>query len=680
MTTPLSSFVLDAPTNGHSLDSNGRAKLKVLPETVVDAPPAQLAKLTAKVPGLLYQFRLTADGKATFPFASPWVKDVLGLDPAALALDAGAIFAAVHPDDFPALQLSLAQSAQTLQQWVWEGRLITPSGQQIFVEGRSNPERLPDGSTLWSGLLADVTSRKQAEPKNKEMAWSASAQKARGYLYTDGALNEIASLPSRTRTAEKPLLVQGQPLGVLGVQTDEPLSEDEQTLLDAIALQVAQALERARLAEQTQENLIKQERLSTQLETVAEVSAAASTLLERDILLQEVSNLTKSRFGLYHAQVYLMDEVSETLQLVAGAGEVGKQMVEEKRIIPLALETSIVARAARTRQPVVINDTRQSIAFLPHRLLPNTRSEMAVPLMAGDHVLGVFDVQADQPDRFGVEDIRIQTTLAAQISIALQNANLFAEQTATLTRLQEIDQLKSSFLANMSHELRTPLNSILGFTDVILEGLDGPITAPMENDLKVVQKNGQHLLGLINDILDMAKIEAGRMTINPEKFDLREMIDEVMEITGSLAQARKLSLMHTLAPNVNLMLDADHVRVRQVLINLVGNSIKFTEQGGVTISAEPRGDKMFICVADTGIGIPPEKLESVFEAFSQVDTSTTRKAGGTGLGLPISRRLIELHGGRLWAESTGVPGEGSRFMIELPIEFNRNLLPEIEVV
>lgn len=680
MTTPLSSFVMNAPTNGHSLDSNGHAKLKVLPETVLDTHPAQLAKLTANVPGMLYQFRLTADGKATFPFVNQWVKDALGLDPAALALDAGGIFAAVHPDDFPALQVSIAQSAQTLQQWMWEGRLVAPDGRLIFVEGRSSPERLPDGSTLWSGLLADVTVRKQAEAKNWETSRSSPAQKTRGYLYTNGALNEVAGPQPHGQATEKPLLIQGQAIGVLGVQADAPLSEDEQTLLDAIALQVAQALERARLAEQTHENLVKQERLSTQLETVAEVSAAASTLLERDTLLQEVSNLTKSRFSLYHAQVYLMDDVSETLQLVAGAGEVGKQMVDEKRIIPLALESSIVARAARTRQAVVINDTHHSPTFLPHRLLPNTRAELAMPLMAGDHVLGVFDVQADQPERFGEEDIRIQATLAAQISIALQNANLFAEQTATLTRLQEIDQLKSSFLANMSHELRTPLNSILGFTDVILEGLDGPITAPMENDLKVVQKNGQHLLGLINDILDMAKIEAGRMTINPEKFDLHEMIDEVMEITGSLAQARKLSLMHTLAPNTSLILDADHVRVRQVLINLVGNSIKFTEQGGVTLSAEPRGDKMIICVADTGIGIPPEKLESVFEAFSQVDNSTTRKAGGTGLGLPISRRLIELHGGRLWAESTGVPGSGTRFFIELPIEFNRNLLPEIEVV
>lgn len=679
MTTPLPSFLMNAPTNGHT-HGNGHAKLSASPETMRADSFAHLAKLTANVPGLVYQFRLTADGKASFPFVNQWVKENLNLEPAALSVDAGPFFAAVHPEDIADLQNAVAQSAQSLTQFILGWRFIAPDGRIIFVEGRSTPERLPDGSTQWSGLLQDVTARKQAELKNWAVAHDLSQSKSRGYLYADGTLSPVEHAKLSTQAVEEPLKVQGVTIGTLGVQTNEPLSADEQTLLETIALQVAQALERARLAEQTQENLLKQERLSTQLETVAQVSAAASTLLERDHLLQEVSNLTKSRFGLYHAHVYLFDEVSETLQLVAGAGEVGKQMVEEKRLIPVALETSIVARAARTRQVVVINDTRQSATFLSHRLLPNTRSELAVPLLAGERVLGVFDVQSDQPDRFGEEDIRIQTTLAAQIAIALQNANLFAEQTATLNRLQEIDQLKSSFLANMSHELRTPLNSILGFTDVILEGLDGPITAPMENDLKVVQKNGQHLLGLINDILDMAKIEAGRMTINPEKFDLREMVDEVMEITGSLAQARKLSLMHTLAPDVELMVDADHVRVRQVLINLVGNSIKFTEQGGVTISAERRGDNMLICVADTGIGIPADRLENVFEAFSQVDNSTTRKAGGTGLGLPISRRLIELHGGRLWAESTGLPGDGARFFVELPIEFNRNLLPEIETI
>jgi PAS domain S-box-containing protein len=408
-----------------------------------------------------------------------------------------------------------------------------------------------------------------------------------------------------------------------------------------------------------------------ELATVAQVSTVASTLLERQQLLNEVVHLTQQRFGLYHANIYLFDDVGQTLNLHAASGRVGQQMVDEGRSIPLLLEHSIVARAARERQAVVVNDVRAWQSFLPHPLLPNTRAEMAVPMLVGDRLLGVFDVQAEQAGRFSDEDVRIHNTLSAQVAVALQNAMLYAEQTATVARLKELDQLKSSFLANMSHELRTPLNSILGFTDVILEGLDGPLTGQMENDLKVVQKNGQHLLKLINDILDMAKIEAGRMTISPEPLQIADVVEEVVETTAPLAREKKLLLNIDLDAVSDLIVEADRMRLRQVLLNLVGNAIKFTERGSVTVTAENLGEHVLLCVKDTGIGIPSELVESVFEAFSQVDTSTTRKAGGTGLGLPISRHLIELHGGRLWAESSGIGGEGARFFVELPIHVQR---------
>ncbi|MCS6909010.1 MAG: GAF domain-containing protein [Anaerolineales bacterium] len=487
-----------------------------------------------------------------------------------------------------------------------------------------------------------------------------------------------AALPGAGAVVLMTLMLGGKWVGMLASAWRQPqtFSERDVRRFRTVAAQVAVAVNNRLLFEKTQENLARQERLSTELETVAQVSTAASTLLERDRLLQQVVDLTCERFGLYHAQIFLSDDVSGTLQLAAGAGEVGRQLVAECRPIPVLLENSSVARAARTRQPVLVNDTQALPGFRPYPLLPRTRSELAVPLIAGERVLGVLDVLSDQPDHFTQEDIRIKSTLAAQVAIALQNANLYAEQTATVARLRELDQLKSSFLANMSHELRTPLNSILGFTDVILEGLDGPLTDRMENDLKIVQKNGQHLLGLINDILDMAKIEAGRMTITPERFDLGQVINEVLEITLPLAREKRLYLRSEIDSSSDLDVDADHMRVRQVLLNLVGNAIKFTEHGGVCLraervrrSGEDGGDLLHICVADTGIGIPPDKLEMIFEAFSQVDTSTTRKVGGTGLGLAISRHLIELHGGRLWAESSGIPGEGASFHIELPVKF-----------
>jgi signal transduction histidine kinase len=290
-------------------------------------------------------------------------------------------------------------------------------------------------------------------------------------------------------------------------------------------------------------------------------------------------------------------------------------------------------------------------------------------MIVGEQVLGVFDVQADKVDYFSEEDVNIYITLAAQVAVALQNARLYVEQASTLTQLRELDKLKSSFLANMSHELRTPLNSILGFTDVIIEGLDGPLTEHMDNDLRLIQKNGQHLLHLINDVLDMAKIEAGRMNLSPETFKAFEVMEEVTNITSTLASEKNLALFIEETSDQDLEIYADRTRLRQVMINLVNNAIKFTEAGKISLKVVSMpGARVLITVKDTGIGIDPDKLDAIFLEFTQVDSSSTRKAGGTGLGLPISRRLVEMHGGRLWAESTGVPGEGSTFFVELPVE------------
>jgi len=261
------------------------------------------------------------------------------------------------------------------------------------------------------------------------------------------------------------------------------------------------------------------------------------------------------------------------------------------------------------------------------------------------------------------------STIAAQASIHLETLRLTEELKKRARELKELDRLKSAFLANMSHELRTPLNSVLGFTDVILEGLDGPLTDFMNNDLRLIQKNGQHLLHLINDVLDMAKIESGRMNLHPETFKVHSVLDEVVSITSTLASEKNLALFIDEASDQDIEIYADNTRLRQVMINLVNNSIKFTDQGRITICTKAmEGGRVLITVKDTGIGIPPDKLDAVFQEFTQVDTSTTRKVGGTGLGLPISRRLVEMHGGRLWAESTGIEGEGATFHVEMPVE------------
>ncbi|RPJ26196.1 MAG: GAF domain-containing protein, partial [Chloroflexi bacterium] len=408
---------------------------------------------------------------------------------------------------------------------------------------------------------------------------------------------------------------------------------------------------------------------ATELATVAQVSTTTSTMLDPDQLLQTVVDLTKERFGLYHAHIYIADETWNTLLLAAGAGEIGRKLVAEQHAIPISLEDSLVARAARERKAVIVNDVNREPGFLPNPLLPETCAEMAVPMTVGDKLLGVFDVQSNSTTGFSDEDANIYITLATQVGVALQNARLYVEQAALVTQLRELDRLKSSFLANMSHELRTPLNSILGFADVIIEELDGPLTENMSNDLRLIQKNGQHLLHLINDVLDMAKIEAGRMNLNPERFKAFEVLEEVTSITSTLASEKNLALFIDEDSDQDVKIFADRTRLRQVMINLVNNAIKFTENGKISIKVAPmEGARILVTVKDTGIGIAPDKLEAVFQEFTQVDSSSTRKAGGTGLGLPISRRLVEMHGGRLWAESTGNPGEGSTFFVELPVE------------
>jgi signal transduction histidine kinase len=488
-------------------------------------------------------------------------------------------------------------------------------------------------------------------------------ESASGFVYDRNQVKLLDGqiLGDSTGALKRSLMVRDQAIGELEVGGDTHTEADTE-LIAAVANQLSTYIENLRLFEQNEER-------AHEMETVAELSATTSTLLDPDRLLQTIVDLTKERFGVYHAHIYLANESRQTLVLAAGAGEVGRELVAQKHAIAVDAEKSLVARSARERQAVIVNDVRADPAFLPNPLLPDTGSEMAVPLIVGDKVLGVFDVQSDRVNGFSSEDASIYTTLAAQVAVALQNARLYVEQAATVTQLRELDRLKSSFLANMSHELRTPLNSILGFSDVMLEELDGPLTETMNNDLTLIQKNGQHLLHLINDVLDMAKIEAGRMNLAPEKFELHEVLNDVVSITSTLATEKNLAVLIEKESDQDVQIFADRTRLRQVMINLVNNSIKFTEKGKVIIRTRlQEGEKALIAVKDTGIGIPPDKLETIFQEFAQIDTSSTRKAGGTGLGLPISRRLVEMHGGRLWAESTGIPGEGSTFFVELPLE------------
>ena len=480
----------------------------------------------------------------------------------------------------------------------------------------------------------------------------------------DDNVREMFVKTGAQAVAVLPLAINNRWVGAIFVHWDQPhnFTEQENRLYASLSRQAAVVVNNRLLLDQTR-------RRAQELQTVAQVSTAASTILDPVELLQSVVDLTKSSFSLYHAQVYLLRDREGILEVAAGSGEVGRMASTQHQYLRFD-SPAPVARAARSRQVVIVNDTSTDPDFVANPFLPETRAEIAIPMVVGDRLLGVFNVQATGVNRFSRDDARTYTTLATQVAVALQNAELYAEQAATVERLRELDHLKSAFLANMSHELRTPLNSILGFAEVLLLELDGPLTETMTNDIRLIEKNGKHLLSLISDVLDMAKIEAGRMNLSYDKFLLRDLLEETIDITSSLVREKGLYLL--IAPESEDRMDivADRVRMRQVMINVVSNAVKFTEKGGITISVrqDTEARRLWVTFKDTGIGIPTDKLEMVFESFSQVDTSTTRKVGGTGLGLPISRRLVELHGGKLYAESTGINGEGSAFIVELPFE------------
>jgi signal transduction histidine kinase len=520
-----------------------------------------------------------------------------------------------------------------------------------------------------SDRLQELTTLQRLMSHDAWSSYQTQANAEKGYSFDQINIHPEIQLPSVEGNIESHLSVRGERIGILGVKQDgeQMISTEDEAFLNAISEQVAQALERARLLEQTKKSAIE-------LQAVAEVGTATATILEPDQLLKQVVNLTLDRFGLYQALVFLLDDLGANLNITAGAGSLGDSLISKGWSIPIDKEDSLVAKVAKAQEGQFIHDISDMEGFVRNPLLPKTRSELAVPLLIAGELLGVFDVHSDVIGRFTDDDIRTFSTLAAQVTVALQNARLYAEQLATVERLRELDNMKSAFLANMSHELRTPLNSILGFTQVILEGIDGPLTDTMVSDLELIEKNGVHLLNLINDVLDMAKIEAGRFSLNLEAVNLYDLVEEVLGTSEPLSREKALAMKMVADSNQDWTIKADLVRIKQIMINLVGNSIKFTDKGDIDIELdkylatdEAEYDKIQVRVRDTGIGIPKIKLEEIFEAFSQIDTSTTRKVGGTGLGLPISRRLVELHGGRLWAESEG-EGKGAVFYLELPTE------------
>jgi signal transduction histidine kinase/CheY-like chemotaxis protein len=292
------------------------------------------------------------------------------------------------------------------------------------------------------------------------------------------------------------------------------------------------------------------------------------------------------------------------------------------------------------------------------------RARMIVPLLGTNRVVGALVVRRKTPGEFPKRTVDLLQTFAAQSVLAIQNARLFREVEIKGHQLEVASRHKSQFLANMSHELRTPLNAILGYAELILDNIYGDLPQRVRGKLERVQSNGKHLVGLINDVLDLSKIEAGQLTLSLDDYSIGDVVQNVVTVVEPLATEKSLALKIEL-PNDLPTAHGDQRRLTQVLLNLVGNAIKFTDSGEVAIKVAAGKGAYTLSVRDTGPGIDPADQSKIFEEFQQADSSSTKTKRGTGLGLSISQRIVAMHGGRIWVKSE--PGCGSTFFIEVPV-------------
>jgi GAF domain-containing protein/CheY-like chemotaxis protein len=459
-----------------------------------------------------------------------------------------------------------------------------------------------------------------------------------------------------------PIIINDEVIGAMGADSvgqKHIFTQREINLALAMADQLSISLQNRRLIEETKHRAVL-------LQTSSDVGRVATSILDEELMMDRAVELIKERFGFSHVQIFLMNETGQFAVLHKSTSAAGQQLLAQRHKLAIGSQ-SVIGQVTSQRKPIVARSDDATTANFHYRneFLADTQAELAVPLQVGDTLIGALDVHSNVLNAFTEEEISTLETLAAQLAIAIQNARVFKEQQETAERLQEMDKLKTQFLANMSHELRTPLNSIIGFSRVILKGIDGPLTELQKTDLTSIYNSGQHLLGLINNILDLSKIEAGKMELNFEETEIEPIVKTVMSTAIALVKDKSVTLHQELPENLPKMW-ADPTRIRQVILNLVSNACKFTEKGTVTLQVRAERDRIVFTVEDTGIGIAQDQLAHIFEEFTQVDSSTTRKVGGTGLGLPISRYFIEMHRGKIWVESK--LGQGSAFSFYIPIK------------
>jgi two-component system, NtrC family, sensor kinase len=480
----------------------------------------------------------------------------------------------------------------------------------------------------------------------------------------------VARLSGLRSVASVPLLRNDEAIGTVVVNRREPggFTDEEIALLETFADQAVIAIENARLLTELHARTAELTQSVGELRALGEVGQVISSTLDLQTVLSTIVTRATQLAGADAGIIYEYDAEREVFEPRATA-HLEPEIVEVLVTAPVRKGEGATGQLAISPEAVQLPDIHGgSLPSLHHArdafVRAGYRALLAVPLLREDHLIGGLTVVRKLPGEFPRETVELLQTFATQSALAVQNARLFREIQDKSRQLEAASQHKSEFLANMSHELRTPLNAIIGFSEVLSEKMFGELNEKQEEYSKDIHASGQHLLSLINDILDLSKIEAGRMELELTDFHLPTALDSALTLVRERAGRRGIALQMNVDSRLG-QIQADERKVRQVVLNLLSNAIKFTPEGGrIQVEATPKDGSVEISVSDTGVGIASEDQEAVFEEFRQVGTAD-KKVEGTGLGLTLCRKFIELHGGRIWVKSQ--VGVGSTFTFTIPV-------------
>jgi signal transduction histidine kinase len=471
-----------------------------------------------------------------------------------------------------------------------------------------------------------------------------------------------------------PMIREDKLVGVITTWRREirTFSDKQVELVKTFADQAVIAIENVRLFQEVQARTQQLARSVEELTALSSVGQAVTSTLDLQTVLDTVTSHAIQLSGADAAAIHEYDEGAELFHMRATRG-FGPRVEHRVRETPVRRGEGVLGTAAVTREVVQVPDLTQEASYTGRRLSDlldaGFRAMLAVPLLREQQLVGGLVVARKRPGEFSADVVSLLRTFATQSALAILNAQLFRALEDKSRELEVASRHKSEFLAAMSHELRTPLNAVIGFSEVLLERMFGELNPKQEEYLHDIVASGRHLLSLINDILDLAKVEAGRMDLELAGFSLPAALDNALTLIRERAARHGITVAATVDAGIERIM-ADERKFKQIVLNLLSNAIKFTPEGGrIDVTAVPADGVVEVSVSDTGIGIAPEDQEAIFEEFRQVGSDYGRRREGTGLGLPLTKKFVELHGGRIWVKSR--LGAGSTFTFTLPLQPRR---------